>query len=58
MFKHYFEIIKDIDIYPVIALILFLIFFIAVIIWISRADKKYFTRMEHIPFDNFEIKDK
>lgn len=56
MFKQYFEQIKDIDIFPIISMIIFIIFFSIIIIWISGKNKKYFTEMEDIPFENKDKK--
>lgn len=52
MFTHYFEIIDGIELYPIISLIVFFIFFIGVFIWILKADKKYLKTMGNIPLDN------
>jgi cbb3-type cytochrome oxidase subunit 3 len=55
MFKHYFERIDGIEIYPIISLIIFLTFFVALIIWVVRADKKYIDRMRELPMDSDKI---
>jgi cytochrome c oxidase cbb3-type subunit 4 len=54
MFKHYFEIIDGIEIYPVISLLMFFIFFSAVFYWSVKVDKNYLKKMEEIPFENDE----
>jgi cytochrome c oxidase cbb3-type subunit 3 len=51
MFKHYFERIIGIEIYPLISLFLFILFFIGLLIWVFRADKKYIHEMSHVPLD-------
>lgn len=51
MFKHYFERIIGIEIYPMISLFLFLLFFIGLLIWVFKADKKYINEMSHAPLD-------
>ena len=52
MFKHYFETIQGIDIYPVISLLIFFIFFVLLFVWIIRADKNYINTMKNLPLDN------
>jgi cytochrome c oxidase cbb3-type subunit IV len=51
MIQHYLESIENIDIFAIVAMIIFLIMFIAVVIWIFRIDKKYINKMENLPFD-------
>jgi len=52
MFKHYFEIIEGIDIYPVVSLLVFFVFFIGVAIFIIFVDKSYLKKMESLPLEN------
>lgn len=52
MFKHYFEIIDGIDIYPIISLLIFFIFFVLLFIWVIRVDKQYIKDMEELPLDD------
>lgn len=49
MFKYYFERVQDVEIFPVISLLIFVIFFISLLIWVMKADKKYINSMEHLP---------
>jgi flagellar biogenesis protein FliO len=49
MFKYYFERIQDIEIFPVISLLIFVLFFVSLLIWVVKADKKYIQSMEHLP---------
>lgn len=49
MFKYYFERIQDIEVFPVISLLIFVLFFISLLIWVVKADKKYIRSMEHLP---------
>ncbi len=52
MFKHYFENIEGIDIYPIISLLIFFIFFVLLFIWVIRVDKQYIKDMEDLPLDH------
>ncbi len=54
MFKHYFESIDGLEIYPIFSLIVFFIFFVLVFIWSMKADKNYLKKMEEIPLENNE----
>ena len=51
MFKHYFEQIHNIEIWPIISLIIFFVFFTFTMIWIFFLDKKYVEKMTRLPFD-------
>lgn len=51
MFKYYFERIQDIEVFPVISLLIFVIFFISLLIWVVKADKQYIRSMEHLPLE-------
>lgn len=54
MFKHYFESIDNIEIWPIISLIIFGLFFIGLIIWVFIVDKKYIKEMENLPLESSE----
>ncbi|RMD98994.1 MAG: cytochrome C oxidase Cbb3 [Calditrichaeota bacterium] len=52
MFKHIFESIGGIHVYPLIALFLFFGFFVALIFWVLKLDKRFLKKMEHLPLDS------
>jgi cytochrome c oxidase cbb3-type subunit IV len=52
MFKHYFEQIQNIEIWPVISLVLFFVFFLSTLLWITTLDKKYIDKMKGLPFED------
>jgi cytochrome c oxidase cbb3-type subunit IV len=52
MFKHYFEQIQNIEIWPIISLILFFVFFTLTIIRIIFMDKKHIDKMKSLPLDD------
>ena len=54
MFKHYFESIHNIEIWLIISLAIFLMFFIGLIIWVLIVDKKYIKEMENLPLESTE----
>lgn len=52
MFKHYFEQIQDVEIWPIISLIIFFVFFTSTIFWVLFLDKKYIDKMKSLPLDD------
>ncbi|SMD43592.1 Cbb3-type cytochrome oxidase component FixQ [Aquiflexum balticum DSM 16537] len=44
--------IENIEIYPIISLLIFVIFFVGMFIWVIRVDKKYIDHMKEMPFDD------
>ena len=58
MFKHYFERIEGIEIYPIISLIIFITFFVGLLIWVLKVDKKYINKMKGMPLDTDNISEK
>ncbi len=52
MFKNYFKGIEGIADYPVISMVAFFIFFIAMMAWWLRADKKQLNEMSELPLDD------
>ena len=58
MFKHYFEQVNNVEIWPIISLIIFVTFFIGLLIWVMKVDKKYIEEMSDMPIDDTEENDK
>lgn len=52
MFKHYFEQIHHVEIWPIISLTIFFIFFLCLVFWVIRADKGYINRMKQLPMED------
>lgn len=55
-FRHYLENIAGIGIYPLISLMIFFVFFISLIIFVLRIDKKSLQNMESMPLSDGLIK--
>jgi len=51
MIKNYLQSIEGIEIYPLISLAVFVIFFIVIFIWMLRIDKSYIKEMEELPLE-------
>lgn len=52
MFKDVLQSIEGVEIYTIIAMIIFILFFIGMIIWLFKVDKKYINEMSELPLDN------
>jgi fructose-specific phosphotransferase system IIC component len=49
MYKEALRSIEGIQIYPIISLAIFGLFFISLIIWVIRVDKEYIAKMSNLP---------
>ena len=49
--KQYAETIKGIDIYPIISLFIFVLFFIAVLWYVTKMDKTRVDELKNLPLD-------
>jgi len=52
MFKHYFELIENVSIWPIVSLTIFFGFFLLLILWLFKVDKNYIQKMKNLPFDD------
>ncbi len=52
--KHYFEGIVDVEIYPIISLILFFIVFIVMLIHVMKIPKTSIEKISNLPLDEDE----
>ncbi|GGW66603.1 MULTISPECIES: CcoQ/FixQ family Cbb3-type cytochrome c oxidase assembly chaperone [Winogradskyella] len=50
--KGHLESITGIEIYPLISLLIFFIFFVVLFYWVITAKKDYITTVSNIPLDN------
>lgn len=50
--KNHMESIAGIEIYPIISLLIFFLFFAGLFYWVLTAKKEYIDRMSDIPLDN------
>ncbi|MBP7239094.1 MAG: hypothetical protein KBA14_02635 [Saprospiraceae bacterium] len=51
-FSSYLEQIAGVSIYPIISLVMFVVFFTGVMIWIYSIDKKEIEHMENLPLQD------
>ncbi|MDB4257577.1 CcoQ/FixQ family Cbb3-type cytochrome c oxidase assembly chaperone [Winogradskyella sp.] len=50
--KNHMESITGIEIYPMISLLIFFIFFVGLFYWVITAKKEYIKTVSNIPLDN------
>jgi Ca2+/Na+ antiporter len=50
-FSRYFEGIENIEIWPIISLVIFIIFFVVLLYGVFKMDKKYVQKMENMPLE-------
>lgn len=55
MFKHYFEGAENIEVGPVISLIIFFVFFIGLLYWVFKVDKNFIKKMEDMPLNDGSV---
>lgn len=46
------ENIDNVEIYPIISLLIFFIFFVGLFVWVFTAKKEHITEMSNIPLEN------
>lgn len=56
-FINYLESIAGIEIYPMISLSVFFVFFLALTIWALTVNKEHIDEMKHIPFEKSNSND-
>ncbi|WP_268036630.1 cbb3-type cytochrome c oxidase subunit 3 [Algoriphagus sp. PAP.12] len=52
MYKDVLRSIENIDIYPVVSLLIFVLFFLGVAIWVIRMPKDFVDHMKSLPMEN------
>ncbi|SHM93523.1 hypothetical protein SAMN04488057_104443 [Cyclobacterium lianum] len=57
MQKEILRSIENIEIYPIISLLIFVIFFIGMFWWVIRVDKSYIEKMKEMPLNDELQKD-
>ncbi len=50
--KHHLAGINGIEIYPILSLLIFFIFFVALFGWVFTAKKDYIKKVSNLPFDS------
>ncbi|MBW7845032.1 MAG: CcoQ/FixQ family Cbb3-type cytochrome c oxidase assembly chaperone [Bacteroidia bacterium] len=50
--KQFVANIEGVDGYLIFSLVTFVLFFVGLLWWVYRADKKYINKMKNLPLDN------
>ncbi|MGB1269634.1 MAG: CcoQ/FixQ family Cbb3-type cytochrome c oxidase assembly chaperone [Flavobacteriaceae bacterium] len=50
--KHHMETIEGIEIYPIISLLIFFAFFIALFWWVIKSKSSYIDKVSQLPLDH------
>lgn len=56
MYKEILQSIEGVSVYPIISLVVFVLFFAVILIWMFKVDKSYIKKMENLPFEKEEEK--
>ncbi len=51
-FINYLSDIVNVEIYPMISLIIFVLFFVGLVVYVIKSDKNYIQKMSDMPLDN------
>ncbi len=51
-FSTYLEKISGVSIYPIVSLVMFIVFFVLVTYWMYSIDKTEISRIENLPLDD------
>lgn len=57
MYKDVLRSLEDVSLFPVIAIIIFFVFFVAVFFWVLRMDKKHVHQMADLPLNEEKSRD-
>ena len=57
MYKQILESVQNVEIWPTISLVIFFVFFVLLIIWVIRTDKKYIQKMKELPMNDGTLND-
>jgi Ca2+/Na+ antiporter len=52
--KELLQSIDGVSVYPIISLIVFVLFFAIILIWMFKVDKNYIKKMENLPLEKGE----
>lgn len=53
--KHNMETISGIEIYPIISLLIFFLFFVGLYVWVFTYKKEKITEMSNLPFEDQDM---
>jgi cytochrome c oxidase cbb3-type subunit IV len=56
--KSHLDTIAGVEIFPLISFIIFFVFFLVLLVWVFRADKRYIMEAEQLPLDQDPLQTK
>ena len=57
MFRQILQSAQNVEIWPMISLVIFFVFFVLLIIWVIKTDKKYIQKMKDLPLNDGTMND-
>jgi Ca2+/Na+ antiporter len=54
LIKELLQSVEGVSVYPIISLIVFVLFFVIILVWMFKVDKNYIKKMENLPFEKEE----
>jgi flagellar biogenesis protein FliO len=51
MFKEVLQSIEGVEFYTIVSMMIFILFFVGMIIWLLKVDKKYIKTMSELPLE-------
>ena len=54
MIKELLQSVEGVSVYPIISLIVFVLFFVIILVWMLKVDKNYIKKMENLPLEKEE----
>ena len=55
MYKEVLRSIENVEVFPIISLLIFVLFFIGVTVWALRVPKEFIDHMSSLPMDDQDI---
>lgn len=53
MYKEVLRSISDVEIFPIISIVIFFLFFVGLVVWVLRMDKKFIRQIERLPLEDW-----
>jgi Ca2+/Na+ antiporter len=54
LIKELLQSVEGVSVYPIISLLVFVLFFVIILVWMLKVDKNYIKKMENLPFEKEE----
>jgi len=54
LIKELLQSVEGVSVYPIISLLVFVLFFVIILVWMLKVDKNYIKKMENLPLEKEE----